>query len=269
MGERVVAINKSADGPFVETTRRTGVPTFVGDATVPEVLRQVHAHTAKVVIAVTDSELANIEIALLARELNPKQRVIVRLIDPQFAEAVREAAGITHALSVPALAAPAFAAAVYGDRVQTVFAAAGHTLVVVDLVVNDSDDHLNGCSLRALSLDYSLLPVALAGHDLGAVRGYRLKVGDRLTAVAELHDYERLLRLQKPPAAHRVAVDAFPVTAKEVLVTLVRTVRNASQEEAETLVATLPFTLAEGLTRGEAQELVEQLEREKVSARVL
>src|SRR5262249_12863207 len=156
MGERIVAIDKERDGQFLETVRRMGIPVFVGDATVPEVLRQARADSAKVVIAVTSSELANIEIALLVRETNPKQRVIVRLIDPQFAEAVRDAADIRHAMSAPALAAPAFAAAVYGDRVQTLVTAAGQTLIVVDLLVNDAEDFLNGKSLRAITLDFAL-----------------------------------------------------------------------------------------------------------------
>ena len=104
---------------------------------------------------------------------------------------------------------------------------------------------------------------------IAALRGYRLKVGDKLTAVAELRDYERLLRLQRPPAVHAVTVEAFPVTAQEVLLPLVRATRHCSREEAEALVASAPFTLADGLTFGEARELIEQLEREKVTARIL
>ncbi|MBN9119382.1 MAG: NAD-binding protein [Planctomycetes bacterium] len=269
MGERVVAIDKENDGPFLDIVRGKGVPTFVGDATVPEILRQARAETAKVVIASTSSELANLEIALLVREKNPNQRVIVRLSDPQFAEAVRESADIRHAISVPALAAPAFAAAIYGDRVQTLVTVAGHTLVVIDLVVDDAEDYLNGRSLRAFALDYSLLPVALAGHDLGALRGYRLKVGDKLTVVAALADFERLLRFEKPPAAHRVEVDSYPATARDELLTLVQALRHVSREEAAALLNGEPFALAEGMTFGEARELLDQLEREKVTARVL
>lgn len=269
MGERVVAIDKAGNGPFLEAVRRAGVPVFVGDATVPEVLRQARAGSAKVVIAVTSSELANLEVALLSREMNPKQRVVVRVMEPQFAEAIRDAADIRHALSAPLLAAPAFAAAVYGDRVQTLLTAAGRTLVVVDLVVNDAEDHLNGKSLRALALDYSLLPVALAGHDLNTLRNYRLKVGDKLTVVAELPDYERLLRLQSPPAVHSVRVASFPAAAREAILPLVRTIRHCSHEEAEAVLAGSPFTLASGLTLGEARELVEQLEREKVAAKLV
>ena len=236
---------------------------------VERVLRQARAETAKVVIAATSSELANLEIALLVREKNPKQRVIVRLSDPQFAEAVRDAAEIRYAVSVPALAAPAFAAAVYGDRVQTLVTVAGHTLIVVDLVVNDTEDYLNGRSLRAFTLDYRLMPLALAGHDLAAVRGYRLKVGDKLTIVAELADFERLLRLEPRPAVHGVMIDAHPAPAREALLKLVQTHCHCSPEEAAATLADGPFTLATGLTAGEARELIEELECEKVTARMV
>jgi Trk K+ transport system NAD-binding subunit len=269
MGERMVAIDNAGDGPFLETVRRKGVPVFVGDATVPEVLRQARADSAKAVIAATSSELANLEVALLVREMNPKQRVVVRLSEPQFAEAVRDAANITNAVSVPALAAPAFAAAVYGDHMQALVTAAGCTLVVMDLVVTDTEDRLYGKSLRAVALDYALLPVGLTGHDLTTTCNYRLKVGDRLTVVAELHDFERLLRQQPPPAVHRVVVEAFPVTAKEVLLPLVRMIRHCSPEEATAVLTGPTFTLAEGLTYGEARELIEQLEREKVTVRLV
>lgn len=269
MGERVVAIDKEPNGPFLQIVRGKGVPTFVGDATVPEILRQANAETAKVVIAATSSELANLEIALLVREKNPKQRVVVRLVEPQFAEAVREAADIRNAISVPALAAPAFAAAVYGDRVQTLVTVAGQTLVVIDLVVNDAEDYLNGRSLRALELDYSLLSIALPGHDLSTLRGYRLRVGDKLTVVAELADFERLLRLEKPPAAHGVMVESHPATAREPLLALTRLHLGCSPERAAATLDGGPFTLADGLTFGEARELVERLEREKVTARLV
>src|SRR5204862_4379265 len=43
LGDKVVGIERSADSAFVATARRLGVPVIVGDATVPEVLRQAHA----------------------------------------------------------------------------------------------------------------------------------------------------------------------------------------------------------------------------------
>jgi Trk K+ transport system NAD-binding subunit len=268
MGERVVVVERVADHPFVATTRRKGVPVFVGDATVGEVLKQARADTAKAVIAATSSELANLEIALLAREMNPKQRVIVRLSDPQFAEAVRAAAQIRYAVSIPALAAPAFTAALFGDRVQTLVTAAGRTLVVIEVVVDPDESYLVGKSLRALVLDYRLLPVALAGKDLADARGHRLQVGDRLTVVAELPDLERLIRRQPAPATDSVVVESFPPIAKESLAALVRLKRNCTPEEAAAALAAVPFTLATGLTRGEALELVEEVARDGINAHI-
>lgn len=268
MGERVVAIDRAESGQFSATVRALGVPVFVGDATVVEVLKQVRAADAKAVIAATSSELANLEIALLVREMNPHSRVVVRLSDPDFADAVRDAADIRQAVSVPALAAPAFAAALFGDRVQTLITAAGRTLVVIEVVIDAEEAHLIGKSLRALALDYRLLPVAVAGHRLEDLRGHRLTVGDRLTVVAELPDLERLLRREPIPANAATVIDTYPLTAREPLVTLVRALRHCTKEEAEGVVSG-SFTLARGLTHGEAQELVEQVAREKVTARVI
>jgi Trk K+ transport system NAD-binding subunit len=268
IGERVVAIDRTHDNPFIATARRQGVPTFLGDATLAEVLRQAKAESAKAVIAATSSELANLEIAILVRELNPKQRVVVRLSDAQFAETMREAADIKYAVSIPALAAPAFAAALFGDRVQTLLSPAGHPMVVVDLVVQPDDPCLNEQSLRAAVIDYRFLPVALNGTDPAAEPDRRLKADDRLTAVAELPDLQRLLRREPAPRDRSVVVESFPVTAREPLLTLVRAVRRCSQEEAEQIVEAVPFTVASGRTRGEAEELRAKLLRERATVRI-
>jgi Trk K+ transport system NAD-binding subunit len=268
IGERVVAIDRVADNPFIATVRRKGVPTFVGDATLPDVLKQARAETAKAVIAATSSELANLEIALLAREANPQQRVVVRLNDPLFAEAARDAADIRQAMSIPSLAAPAFVAALFGDRVQSLVTAAGRTFAVIDLVIEPGETHLEGRSLRAVVLDYRLLPISFRGSLTDSSAEGRLMAGDRLTVVAELPDLERLIRRQPVPAASSVLVESVPTTAREALGMLVMVKQNRSMEEAERVLSKVPFTLAGGLTHGEAQEMVEQLAREGIQASV-
>jgi Trk K+ transport system NAD-binding subunit len=269
MGERVVAIDKVADNPFIATVRRQGVPTFVGDATLPEVLKQARAETAKAVIAATSSELANLEIALLAREGNTQQRVVVRLIDPLFAEAVRDAADVRHAVSIPSLAAPAFTAALYGDRVQTLVTAAGRTLVVIDLLVEPGESHLEGNTLRALMIDYQLLPISFRGVSPNGLVGERLKVGDRLTVMAELPDLERLVRREPVPADCTVVVERCPEAAVEAMITRLIDRRNCTREEASAIVPNVPFAVAERLTAGEARELADQLAPLGIAARVV
>jgi Trk K+ transport system NAD-binding subunit len=198
--ERAVAIERAADGRFVATARRLGAAVITGDATVREVLRQAHAASALAVVAATSNDLVNLEIALMVRELNPKQRIIVRMSDPGLAETLREAANVRFALSVPALAAPAFVAALFGDRVPSVFLIEGRLLAVVDTTVQADDPSLVGQEVRAAALAYGLAPVAVlgvAGQPREPMLDVRLDPGDRLVAITALADLERLFR-RKP-----------------------------------------------------------------------
>jgi hypothetical protein len=193
---------------------------------------------------------------------------VVRLHDPLFAEAVRDAANVHYAMSIPALAAPAFAAALFGDRVQTLVTAAGRTLVVIELVIDSGETHLVGKSLRALMLDYRLLPVSLDGLLPSDITDESLKAGDRLTVIAQLPDIERLIRREIPPRTSSVMVDSVPQDRRGFLLGLVEVKRNCNAEEAtKTIAAAPPITIAEGLTKGEAQALVEQLARNGVTGR--
>ena len=273
LGRSVVAVEQVNDNPFAATVRRMGVPVIIGDATVAEVLRQARADTARAVIASVEAELANLEIALLVRTLNPDQRVVARLTDPDFATAVREAANIRLAVAASAVAAPAFAAALFGDRVHTLFAVAGRMLAAVEFTVQEFDGCLHENSLLAVMVDYKLLPVAVAGKEpfaaTGIPRHYRLTAGDRLTAVVALPDLERLLRRETVPRNWSVIVDSHMPIADEALMPILRTARGCSTEEAEALLAGPRFTLASGLTRGSAEELVARLARERATARIV
>lgn len=271
MRERVVVIEQTRDSRFVATARRLGVAVIIGDATVLEVLRQAHAASARAVVAATDNELANLEIALLARELNPNQRVVVRLSDAQLAQTLREAANIRLALSIPALAAPAFMAALFGDRVQSVFLIAGRLLAVIELMINADDPSLNGQSARAIGLDYRLVPVSVkrAEQSFGPqINQDRLGPGDRLIAVAALPDLERLLRRERAPANWAVDVTAFPLPARGWVVQLLRTQRNLSADTAEQALDQLPVCVGSQMTRGQAEDLRALLDRERVTSRV-
>lgn len=272
LGVKVVAIERSADAAFVPTVRGLGAAVVPGDATIPETLAQARVGTAKAVIAAVESELANLEIALLVREQNPDQRVVVRVTDADFAQAAREAAGVRYALSPPALAAPAFATALLGDRVQSLLYVGSRTLAVVELLA-DAGDQLTDRTVHELMIDYRFLPVGLAGTEpfavTGIAKGTRLQAGARLTVVMELADLERMLRQEAVPAEWSVIVDDFPLTASGELVPLVRTARGCSPEEATDLVKTKPFTLVERVSRGKAEELLSRLLRERVTARVV
>ncbi|MFN4257713.1 MAG: potassium channel family protein [Gemmataceae bacterium] len=272
-GEKVVVIEQQHDSRFMATTRRLGVAVITGDATVLEVLRQAHADTAKAVVAATNNELGNLEIALLTRELNPQQRIVVRLSDDHLAQTLRQAANVRLALSIPSLAAPAFMAALFGDRVQSVFLVANRLLAVVELAVHEHAPLFLGQTLRALAIDYRLLPVRLLrGEHSAAHRPLyteRLEVGDRLVAIMDVADLERLMRRVRIPTDWAVEVTALPLPMRVWMAQLYRGHHHCDAETAEQALDHPPFVLAHNLTRGQAEDLLALLERKRVSARVI
>jgi Trk K+ transport system NAD-binding subunit len=198
--EPVVVLERSRDNPFIAPARRKGAAVVIGDATLADVLRQTRVSSARAVVAVTSNELINLETALLTRELNPTQRVVVRLMDPQLAQTLRESANIRFALSVPALAAPAFVAGLYRDRVRGVFLIEGRLLGAVELVVQKQGDPWEGQKVAALAAEYNLQPTRLTRADAAAEEKpaeASLRPGDRLTAVVALPDLQRLLRRER------------------------------------------------------------------------
>lgn len=271
LGERVVVIEMDPDNRFVVTARRLGAAVILGDARVGEVLRQAHAATARAVVAATHHDLVNLEMALLVRELNERQRVVLLLGDAQLAQMLREAANIRLAVSVPALAAPAFLAGLFGDRVASVFLVREQMLAVIDLLVQPDDATFLGQTVRAVAVDYRLLPVAVLpaqGPPPPAPMTARLAAGDRLVGIIALTDLDRLLRRQPAPADYAVEVQGFPLPARGWLAGLIRTLRGAGQPEAEAVLEQLPFRLRDHLTRGQAEDLLAQLVRERVAAKV-
>jgi len=266
--EPVVVIEQSADARFLATARRLGVAVIVGDATVPEVLRQAHLATARAVLAVTNNELVNLEIGLLSREFNPRQRVVLRLSDPYLAQTLRDAAGIRLALSTSALAAPAFLAALFGDRVQNIFLVESRVLAAVELVVPAGDPCLDGQAVRALAVDYDLLPVSLRAADKmprPQLLAHRLGAGDCLTAILALPDLVRLLRRERVPANCSVDVTAFPLPARGWVTGILRAQRQLGADEAEKAIEQLPVCVGCDLTRGQAEDLLALCRRERVT----
>ncbi len=270
--EPVVVIELDPTNRFVSTARRLGAAVMIGDASVIELLRQANVGTARAVVSATNNDMTNLEVALLVQELNPQCRMVLLLNDPQFAQMLRDAAGVALAVCVPALAAPAFLAGLFGDRVESVFFIDERLFAVIDLII-DEGDRFAGKTIRALAVDYHMLPVCLERTKATvpppkSLLAGRLEPGDRLFCVVALDDVEPLLQRKPATAAFAVEVTAMPGTARDWLIGIARMKNGCSLEEADQLTSQVPFRLAGGLTRGEAEDLLAQLQRERITARI-
>lgn len=199
MKQEVVGIERNPEGPFVEPLQKEGVPTLVGDARQEGVLEKAGVRAASAIIACTESDLANLEIALDAREMNPGIKVVLRMFDQQLAERVRRGFGIRTAFSTASLAAPAFAAAATRAPVEYSFYV-DDVLLNVSQVTVAAGSPLVGQSIADVEREMDLSVIlhrGAAGVDLHPPDDLVLAAGDEIVVSATLEALACLNRLNE------------------------------------------------------------------------
>jgi len=108
---------------------------ITGDGRQKKTLDQAGVARARAIILASDDDLANLDAALTARDINQEIQVVLRLFDDTLAEKV---AGAFHmpALSTSQVAAPAFIAAATGRKVYHEFQLDGKPLHLIDLTIH-------------------------------------------------------------------------------------------------------------------------------------
>ncbi len=133
---QVVAVEKDEQGKFVSQARAMSMPLLIRDMKDDDTLIEAGVPHARVIIIATNDDMANMEVALDARRLNPKIRVIMRLYDQQLASKIKDAFHVDHAFSSSALAAATVAAMTYDCRVVAAFDLCGVPHVGAEILVH-------------------------------------------------------------------------------------------------------------------------------------
>ncbi len=154
----VIGIEINPDGRFVEKANDLGVPILIADARRSETLQKANVKQADVIIPCTEDELANLDIALDARESNSGIKVVMRMFDPELAARVEKGFGIHTVFSTSALSAPIFAAAAMRLNVKSSFYVGETLLNLIEMVVEPCAE-FNGWTIEALQkqVDISIL----------------------------------------------------------------------------------------------------------------
>lgn len=132
----VVAIEKDPGCANLEQARATGAPVLVRDMKDDQTLIEAGVPHARCIIIATNDDMANVEVALDARRLNPTIRISMRQYDQKLAGKFKDAFGIDFAFSSSALAAAAVAATSMACRVVAAYDVAGHPHVTAELQVD-------------------------------------------------------------------------------------------------------------------------------------
>jgi voltage-gated potassium channel Kch len=116
-GHEVVVIESDPNNRFLHSARSLGVPIIAADARVEASLKAANITKAESIIVVTSSDIGNLEVALTAKAIAPKIRVILRTQDAQFGQSVQEVFDFDVVLCPSDLATYSFAAAALGGKI--------------------------------------------------------------------------------------------------------------------------------------------------------
>ncbi len=107
--QRVVVIDSSPDPAMIEMSRTRQIELLTGDATRDATLDLCNLANARGVVALIDSDTANLEVALGVRARNAGVPVVMRVHDDAFASSIARQFEAIQTYSTTFLAAPAFA----------------------------------------------------------------------------------------------------------------------------------------------------------------
>lgn len=204
LDRRVVAIDVRPTDAIVELSRRGEIDLLTGDATAEETLELCSLEEAAALVALTESDTMNLEVALGARARNGTLPVIMRIGDAAFASSIVRHFDIDTTFATAGLAAPAFAglAATAGARGRVTIG-----------------DQAYGVSERIVppngaisTRDIVPLWVWRGGRLVSVRRTDELRGGDRLLYLIPLAQFQR----ERGPAAPAIAGPRYDAALYEI-----------------------------------------------------
>lgn len=158
-------------------------------------LEKVYLDKAKGVVVITRNEMLNLEVALMAYNLNPETALIIRTQDTSFSHCVRELVP-KHAktLSVCDIAAKVFVATVFVKKICGLLWLNDQMIFVCEYIIK-RNDAFDGLSLDELTLKYQIRTIVHQKTMLPST-DIQMKVGNRLIFLASIESLQKIEQSQ-------------------------------------------------------------------------
>ncbi|MBE9170407.1 NAD-binding protein [Pleurocapsales cyanobacterium LEGE 06147] len=249
------------------------MPLIVGNLT--ETLPKANLFTAKSVVVLTDDEILNLEVALMARAKNHNSHLVIRTTGQQLSEHLTGLLPNTQVLCTYTVAAEAFAGAAFGENITNLFRLNEQTILVTEYQI-EADDTLHGMLLAEVAYGYGVVPILhqKPSHTsvLLPLDDHRLAIGDRLVVLATIEGLQRIERgkLNSHLKCWQVRVEkALTRDAVFEGANAIARISGCRLGTARDLMKRLPQTLLLPLYKHQAQRLVRELNKIMVKAHLV
>lgn len=148
LGEAITIVTLESRSEWLAAVKKRGAEVVIGDARDEELLEQSGLETATAVIACTHHDATNVEISLDVKRLHPRKRTVARIVDPSLARHAEKHLGVHRAVAMTTAAAPALAAATFGDSVLSEVEVGGERYMALRV---EGPQHLGDPALAVIS----------------------------------------------------------------------------------------------------------------------
>jgi Trk K+ transport system NAD-binding subunit len=198
-GVETVVLEKDEGGRFVAQAKALGAPVLARDMKEDQALVDAGVERARAIIICTNDDVANIEVALDSRRMNPSIRVVMRLFEQDVARKIAGALSIDAVFSASALAAPTVAAMSLGAKVPANVTIAGVPYLTSEVPV-EADSALATKRVEEIEQAYGVRVLSVVGADGSAAMPREFQVahaGERLIVHVRSSDLMKIAEAGK------------------------------------------------------------------------
>ncbi|MEL6554570.1 MAG: NAD-binding protein [Cyanobacteria bacterium J06621_11] len=271
----LVAIDSQLNQPELFTQ----VPLLIGN--ILEELTAANLATAKSIIAVTDDQMLNLEVALLASEKNLGGThlfsPVVRTRSQRFSDNLAALMPQAQAFCAYALSAEAFAGAAFGESILGLFRLSEQTILITEYVVAPGDT-LVGKQIAQISYGYGVVPILRETTDtdgnlctiLMPTDEQHLQPHDKLFILSSINGLRRIEREEMTtPRRWRIEAEQLPNTDTAADTAKILTkIANCHPQQAQAFINQLPASMEIELYDYQASKLI-QILKERLPVRLL
>lgn len=198
----VIVLNKEEE--YLKKIKKLCSKLIIGNAKYHDILIKAGIKNSDVFMSLTGDEVENIEMCILARELNPKIKIIMRMFDENFSKRIQTGFKINKTLSTSSLSSSSFVSACMNNSILHAFNFEGKMNYIVDYEIN-IDSPLMDKVAEDIEKSYPIKIITY--HEIKQKNGAnanRFKVGDRIlfstfekSIISELDNNDNIIALTK------------------------------------------------------------------------
>ena len=236
-----------------------------------EALLRAKVASAISAIVVLDDQVANLEVSLLVKSLNPDCAIVFRTADQQLAQNVASLIPASTGISDYAIAAEAIAGAAFGENISSAFHLDERSALVTEYLVQPGDTLISR-TLATIAYGYGVAPVLYKHGDeirFNPPDDIRLEAGDQIVVLATVEGLRRVEHCQIVQPDWVLWIDTAPSSdAAFDAANLIARLSGCSLALARSTMSSLPARLDVALYEAQGTRLARELKKLLVHSRL-